>query len=248
MLVGRRLLLVGDHKQLGAIYEEDHLKAAKRILGSLFEEEIVKSDFERAFVSSYGNQVGQILTTQYRMAPPIGSMVSHCFYKNQLQNGRKGPVKWVESLPSVLETTVTWIDTTEKGHEAYESRPDRGDASRSKQNTYEIRVISALLFEITSSDSFAEQFGEESGIDSPIGVICTYKEQKHEMISYLNSTAWSRDLIEKRHIKIDTVDSYQGKENPIVIVSLVRNNSDLRLGYLSEGRTLCSATFECSCL
>jgi superfamily I DNA and/or RNA helicase len=28
----------------------------------------------------------------------------------------------------------------------------------------------------------------------------------------------------RKLVKIDTVDSYQGKENPIVIVSLVRNN------------------------
>lgn len=237
MLVGRRLLLVGDHKQLGAIYQEDHIKAAKRILGSLSEEDIVRSDFERAFVSSYGNQVGQTLTTQYRMAPPIGSMVSHCFYKKQLQNGRKGPAKWVEELPSSLGTTVTWIDTTEKGQEAFEARANRDDASHSKHNTYEIRVISVLLLKITSSDSFVEQFGEESGTDSPIGVICTYKEQKHEMIRHLNSAAWSRDLIEKRRVKIDTVDSYQGKENPIVIVSLVRNNRELKLGYLSGGES-----------
>lgn len=235
MLVGRRLLLVGDHKQLGAIYEEDHLKAAKRILRSLSEEDIVKSDFERAFVSSYGNQVGQTLTTQYRMAPPIGSMVSHCFYKNQLQNGRKGPAKWVEELPSSLGTTVTWIDTTDKGHGAFEASPNRDDMSHSKHNAYEIRVIGTLLRNITSSDSFLDQFGEEACIDSPIGVICMYKEQKQEMIRHLNSATWSRELIEKRRVKIDTVDSYQGKENSIVVVSLVRNNRDLKLGYLSEG-------------
>jgi superfamily I DNA and/or RNA helicase len=29
----------------------------------------------------------------------------------------------------------------------------------------------------------------------------------------------------ERHVKIGTVDSYQGKENPIVILSLVRNNA-----------------------
>ncbi|MFX6031774.1 C-terminal helicase domain-containing protein, partial [Acinetobacter baumannii] len=36
-----------------------------------------------------------------------------------------------------------------------------------------------------------------------------------------------RDLV-----KIDTVDSYQGKENRIVIVSLVRSNPEYAMGFL----------------
>jgi len=35
-------------------------------------------------------------------------------------------------------------------------------------------------------------------------------------------------------IKIDTVDSYQGKENKIVIVSTVRNNKKLQCGFLKS--------------
>src|SRR3546814_10234411 len=56
--------------------------------------------------------------------------------------------------------------------------------------------------------------------------------------------AAQRDLIKRRLVasgldtlirdacKVDTVDSYQGKENPIVILSLVRNNAD---GALEHG-------------
>jgi len=36
----------------------------------------------------------------------------------------------------------------------------------------------------------------------------------------------------RRLIKIDTVDSYQGKENRIVILSTVRNNPRMRPGFL----------------
>lgn len=50
-----------------------------------------------------------------------------------------------------------------------------------------------------------------------------------------------------RHVKVDTVDSYQGKENPIVILSLVRNNADgppqsgaatVREGFLSRSNRI----------
>jgi superfamily I DNA and/or RNA helicase len=48
-------------------------------------------------------------------------------------------------------------------------------------------------------------------------------------------------------VKVDTVDSYQGKENPIVILSLVRNNADgpqrsgaatVREGFLSRSNRI----------
>jgi superfamily I DNA and/or RNA helicase len=50
-----------------------------------------------------------------------------------------------------------------------------------------------------------------------------------------------------RHVKVDTVDSYQGKENPIVMLSLVRNNADglqqfgaatVREGFLSRSNRI----------
>ena len=36
----------------------------------------------------------------------------------------------------------------------------------------------------------------------------------------------------KRLVKVDTVDSYQGKENRIIILSTVRNNSQQNPGFL----------------
>ena len=36
----------------------------------------------------------------------------------------------------------------------------------------------------------------------------------------------------RRLVKIDTVDSYQGKENRIIILTTVRNNKGLRPGFL----------------
>ena len=50
-----------------------------------------------------------------------------------------------------------------------------------------------------------------------------------------------------RRVKVDTVDSYQGKQNPIVILSLVRNNADgpqqsgvatVREGFLSRSNRI----------
>ena len=47
-----------------------------------------------------------------------------------------------------------------------------------------------------------------------------------------NELTWKPEF--RPLIKIDTVDSYQGKENRIIIVSLVKNNKDRKPGFLKE--------------
>ncbi|MCA3078883.1 MAG: hypothetical protein ING71_08860, partial [Rhodocyclaceae bacterium] len=63
-----------------------------------------------------------------------------------------------------------------------------------------------------------------------IGVICMYGAQRNLVERKLRNSALA-SLLEK-HLKVGTVDSYQGKENPIVILSLVRNND---LGGVEKG-------------
>ena len=64
----------------------------------------------------------------------------------------------------------------------------------------------------------------------PIGIITLYKSQKELIENMINQTDWLssiRDLI-----KVDTVDSYQGQENDIIILSLVRDNHQGIEGFL----------------
>ncbi|BBV29761.1 hypothetical protein STW0522CIT19_12500 [Citrobacter freundii] len=61
-----------------------------------------------------------------------------------------------------------------------------------------------------------------------------YGEQVRLLVKKINSLSWARNLLEKRIIKIDTVDSYQGKENDIIILSLVRSNRKGEQGHVSS--------------
>ena len=72
------------------------------------------------------------------------------------------------------------------------------------------------------------------GDEPKIGIICMYGEQVRHITREINGVAWARTLLEKGIIKVDTIDSYQGKENDIIIVSLVRSNSGGRQGYVSS--------------
>ena len=51
-----------------------------------------------------------------------------------------------------------------------------------------------------------------------------YGEQKRIIRQKFNEIDWNDDF--KSLVKIDTVDSYQGKENRIIILSVTRSSSD----------------------
>ncbi|EGD1537707.1 AAA family ATPase, partial [Salmonella enterica] len=131
MQVGRKVLLVGDHKQLPPLFDEEHIKAAKRILPNVSTDELKRSDFERAFVSTYGKTVGRFLKVQYRMIPAVGNLVSECFYIEEggLETGRGKTKKAYLELFEDVCTPVTWIDTSKTKKNLFESRPTTKNAN-----------------------------------------------------------------------------------------------------------------------
>jgi hypothetical protein len=67
--VGQRVLLVGDHLQLKPMIDREVLNSLVDDLPGITREELGKSDFERAFTSSFGRANGRTFDEQYRMAP-----------------------------------------------------------------------------------------------------------------------------------------------------------------------------------
>lgn len=59
-----------------------------------------------------------------------------------------------------------------------------------------------------------------------------YRTQKEKIENELSKAEWARPIREL--IKIDTVDSYQGQQNSIIILSLVRDNTQLSQGFLKD--------------
>jgi hypothetical protein len=225
---GRRVLLVGDHRQLPPLYTKPVVHKMAADLQWPDRKVLTRSDFERAFESSYGEQVGATLRTQYRMAPPIGALVSACFYPIPLEPGRGAPAPWFAELPERLRSIVTWIDTSDAGRESHDRNKKPG-----YDNPFEAREVLELLRSICASASFMQALVADSAEDEPpIGVICTYAEQERLLQRLLSEQAWATGY--RRLIKIDTVDSYQGKENRIIIVSATRNNPHHDQGFVSS--------------
>jgi superfamily I DNA and/or RNA helicase len=233
MQVGRRVLLVGDHRQLPPFYEDEHRKAIARSLelhttsGEF--QHIMRSDFERAFESPYGQLASATLKTQYRMQPAIGNMVSEVFYQGLLETGERLIPEHFQRSPDCLEEVCSWLDTGAVGNRAYHQTPN---GSMSLINHAEVEAIMQMLREIEQQTEFSDGLIDEmSRTQEPaIGIICMYGDQKKLMRRKFAEQNWPDAF--KRLVKIDTVDSYQGKENRIVIISLTRSCADLSPGFL----------------
>lgn len=230
MQAGHRILLVGDHRQLPPTFSEEVKDAICQRFSVDDDSQMFSSDFERIFDSEYGKKAGVSLRSQYRMAPVIGELVSSCFYNDELDTGRGDPPEYYDLLPEPLTKQVTWIDTSPLGERSYEQVSDDGVE---RWNQTEARVVMNLLRQIIESDEFMTFLQEDlQPQEPPIGIICMYGRQR-QIIDQLKAEAtWLGDA--RRLVKVDTVDSYQGKENRIIILSTVRNNGAQRPGFLSS--------------
>lgn len=233
MQSGSRILLVGDHKQLPPLYSTEHKNALARRLGISKRgeelDQVLGSDFERVFNSEYGKLTCATLKTQYRMAPAIGSLVSACFYDGRLENGKTD-----DDVPNIyfglsetFQNDVTWLDTT-KLPNSYHNKQKNSFSNRAEADT-----IINLLQDISNNDKFMQSDIVKASLkknEKTIGVICMYGEQKKLIRKLFNEKTWDENF--RRLVKIDSVDSYQGKENRVIILSLSRHDKEYSTGFL----------------
>lgn len=229
--LGRRVLLVGDHLQLLPMIKREHLVELEEAEADVEADDFVRSDFERAFMSPYGAMSGQTLTEQYRMDDAICRLVSNCFYephsiKLETSPDRTPTLNFPADLPQALRQPLCWIDTSDEPR----SRDMRPSNTTTYYNDAEVSTIIRLLEtiaarrELTGALAACQQ-------ENPIGIICMYSAQKQKLELAFARHAWEARF--RRLVRIDTVDSYQGKENAIVVLSLVRSNPERAPGHVA---------------
>lgn len=235
MLLGKQIILVGDHQQLPPIFRmnEDEL-TANEIDDEGQIKELVKK-YENLVTSSYFREMFENadellkarLVTQYRMHPTIMKAINQ-FYppEHRLVNGienpdekRKNPylVKGKDGDLSSSESHLMWIDTGKlrDGRQNLENK--ESGRFKSRYNEFEVDTIRKIL--ISFNKQFEHQIKNEKR-HQDIAIISFYAGQVRKLRN-MESELLNSNLINNLKCRIGTVDRFQGMESPIVIVSLV---------------------------
>jgi hypothetical protein len=225
---GDRVVLVGDHLQLPPFFDDQVREAIRERFPDVPERILFASDFERVFARYKAAGSGFSLLGQHRMAPAIGDMVSDLFYEGKLTTERGPAADWTHGLPKILGHEVLWLDTANARAASGEVRERNG---KSIVNRYEADLVVRLLEEIDSSEQVFEVLFDHAR-PIPIGVICPYAAQAALIRSQLAKSSVSPAL--QARIKVGTVDSYQGKQNDLIILSLTRSNPKGDIGFVRD--------------
>ena len=220
MQSARRVVLVGDHKQLLPHYDIGVISDVARKL-KVNAREVAKTDFERAFERNDGI----MLSKQYRMQEPICSLISEVFYNGNLTTGIDREACIGKQEP--WNSAVCWIDTSNL-NTAEQS------IGTSKANKMESDIICdqlKCLIEDANAMGTLKKWSE-NGTKYPIGIITGYSQQVKELRNRFENETWAAPIREM--IRIDTIDSYQGSENRIIILSLVRDNPKQKTGFMND--------------
>lgn len=219
--LGRKVVLVGDHKQLPPVVDEALLNLQDKERMNISKEDLELSLFEY-LERSLNDDCKSILDEQYRMNPVIGDLISNLFYEGKLVSKTSREEKTIP-LKMFKNKPLVWLSTA--------SRSDRKEEriSDSYRNTCEAKIIFEQLLEID------DELGELK-LKKETAIIAGYRGQRDRLTRLYESEYKAR--FHNMTVEINTVDAFQGRETDIVFYSVVRSNEDGNLGFLKDVRRL----------
>jgi len=166
----------------------------------------------------HGDRVSRLLTVQYRMHEIIMGFSNAEFYNGELTAHDSVAEHTLAGLPGVSSTDFTrtpmlFLDTSGAGHEETEE----GETS-SRLNVGEADLIVDFIKRLLAAGVTPQQ----------IAVISPYSGQVRRLREKLSEVA--------PEVEIDSVDGFQGREQEVVLVSLVRSNAEGNIGFLADVR------------
>ena len=238
MLRGRKIVLVGDHRQLPPLFNE-HEKTYQEVAEqqenqddvivpltmqdfNKYKDMVTASLFERYFENA-DSSIKETLVYQYRMHSDIMDIIN-IFYDNYLKDGNEDNYTY-DTKAHYLEIRSTsgtemiipdrhayWFDSSTLGGERIFEQRKQG--STSAENLVEAEMIIELL------KKMERQYANIPDIKLPvsIGIISFYYDQVALIRQMLRG-----EIFHAIDVEVNTVDRFQGKEKEIVFVSLVRN-------------------------
>jgi len=228
-----RIIMVGDQNQLPHLLEDDiadetSTKLSDKFIAAETRKKLEESLFGVIFKNLHtANPRRTItLTEQFRMHPFIGDFISRVYYKNELKAGIPNQAELKKhklELPWAKDKVAVFCDLRKnKGME---------ESGKSKSRNAEAQRIVKILDELKTDPNFE---------NLSIGIITFYAKQVNELFKEASKKGYAelksdgnyeialqyRETADGREkLRIGSVDSFQGKEFDIVILSTVRSNA-----------------------
>ncbi|KAJ0395504.1 hypothetical protein ATCC90586_001265 [Pythium insidiosum] len=205
----KHVVMVGDHCQLGPVVMNK--KAANAGLNQSLFDRLLKLDI-RPFR----------LRVQYRMHPFLSEFPSNTFYEGELQNGLATSDRVLANVdfpwPNPSKPTFFYICLG-------------AEEISSSGTSYLNRTEASNVEKIVTS------FLKAGVLPSQIGVITPYEGQRAYVVNYMQRNGAMRAQLYK-DVEVASVDSFQGREKDLIILSCVRSNENQGIGFLSDRRRL----------
>lgn len=205
----KHVVMVGDHCQLGPVVMNK--KAASAGLNQSLFDRLLKLN-HRPFR----------LRVQYRMHPFLSEFPSNRFYEGELQNGVGTSDRQLTNVefpwPNPSKPTFFYICLgTEEISSSGTSYLNRTEASNVE------KIVTTFL--------------KAGVLPSQIGVVTPYEGQRAYVVNYMQRNGPMRSQLYK-DVEVASVDSFQGREKDLIILSCVRSNENQGIGFLSDQRRL----------
>ena len=252
LTLGKKVIIIGDHKQLPPMIDENEFGealekvGAKELIENWTKDDYKISQFEKLFVNAPKSIVAS-LDTQFRMHEQIMNCITQ-FYKDQkeLENGLICGIKDKMNIEDFSEKASRWHGFNNppfimpNTHAIWVNveTPEKLMSNKSFENEGEIEAIQEVLRVLSKAEGFKEYFNffkkEE---DKEIGIITYYMQQmqrvKNTIYATFDKNKW-RNFEQYKYenefqlpFRINTVDKFQGMERNIVIISTVRSNKQI---------------------
>jgi len=209
ILKGNKLVLAGDHCQLPPTIKSE--AAARGGLALTVMEKLIPLHPQSVVM----------LKEQYRMHAVIMGFSSQMFYRNALQAHASvaGHLLFPNDAP------LKYIDTAGCG---YDEVVEQTQVSNPDEAAL---LLKTLLYMLTDVSARLPQSDMPS-----IALIAPYKAQLAEMKNQFQNTPELQEFAHK--ISMNTIDSFQGQERDIVLISMTRSNAEGKVGFLSDTRRM----------
>lgn len=256
----KKTILIGDHLQLPPGDEKEFCRYLRdnQLLefGNLstqeemnqYEQELNRqfsvSLFETLFKDPRFEQNKVLLDTQYRMHPVIATFISEQFYEGKYKSGVSADKRLIRIAG--FELPMYFIDTCHASGKHEDENLEDGAHANNFEAEICAQKLTSIIVDIEKNNYTAEKplKKEHDGYDEyDIGIITAYKKQiefirektREKLCEHLGME--KTDSIVDR-LAINTLDSFQGRDNQIIIYSFVRSNSEHKIGFLNEVRRL----------